>query len=79
MVVHDFDVIGVATIPAKTNAPPIIDTDAELAFSTALERLQAIARRYPQVVQVPGAMQILHSAPGNAFDTDETGYRLVFK
>ena len=49
VVVDDLDVVCVAIAPTKADAPLIVDTDAVLAGTVALELLQAVTRRHSQV------------------------------
>jgi hypothetical protein len=52
MMVDDLDVFSECVRPAKTNTKLIVHTDAVLADAIALQRLQPIAGRYPQIIQV---------------------------
>jgi hypothetical protein len=45
VIVHDFDVVGIALVPTETDPPLGIDPDAELPDSGSSELLQPIARR----------------------------------
>ena len=45
MVIHDFYVVGVVLQPVETDAPPIVDANAVLAFPISKQRLQAVAGR----------------------------------
>src|SRR6266571_1596741 len=58
VVVHNFNVVGAAFVPAEANPPLIIDADAVLPGTVPLEGFQAVARRQPQVAQLPRAMQL---------------------
>jgi hypothetical protein len=51
VVVDNFDIMCLPRSPPKADPPLVIDTNAVLAGSVALERLQAIAWRKPQVVE----------------------------
>ncbi len=51
MIIDDFDVIGIAVLPDKTDAPLVIDADAVLARTVPGQFLEPIRRRYTQVVQ----------------------------
>lgn len=57
MVVDDLHVVRVTRAPAETDPPPPVDTDAVLIASIALQFLQAIARRNPEVREVNGRIQ----------------------
>lgn len=54
MIVCYFDIICVAFLPCKADAPLIIDPDAVLTFAVALQLLQSIGRRHSQVVEITG-------------------------
>jgi hypothetical protein len=45
MVIDNFHIKSVPIPPLKTNTPLIVNADAVLSFSVALERFQFIARR----------------------------------
>ena len=51
MVVDDLDIPGFVVAPCKTDAPLVVDTNAMLSLSIALQRLQAIAGRYTQIIE----------------------------
>ena len=59
MVVDDFGVEYFAVFPHKTHAPLLIDADAVLAFSIALERLEMIARRHCQITNSCCRIEVL--------------------
>lgn len=52
MVVHDFDMVRIALMPAKADAPLVVNADAVLAFSVAFERFQPVRRRNPQLIEI---------------------------
>jgi len=52
MVVGDFDLVGVAVFPTKTDAPLLVYTDAELAAAVAFEGFESIGGRSSKVVDV---------------------------
>jgi hypothetical protein len=43
VVIGDFDVVGIAIFPVKTDSPLIVNSDAVLAFPIAMQPFQAIA------------------------------------
>lgn len=43
MVIDDLDVIGVAVAPHKADSPLVIDPDAVLTLSVAVQGLQPVA------------------------------------
>jgi hypothetical protein len=57
VVVDDFNVVRVAILPVKANAPLIVGPDAILASTMTFELLESIAWRYPQIGQRIGGVQ----------------------
>jgi len=57
MIVYDLDVIGVTRLPAKAYPPLVVDANAVLTTSIALERFQPIPRWGLEIIQTRGAMQ----------------------
>lgn len=51
MVIHDFNVISISSMPHKTYAPLIVNPNAVPAPTLSLQGFQPIARRNPQVVK----------------------------
>jgi hypothetical protein len=49
VVVRDFDFVGIARLPAETDAILLIDANTVLAFAGAGEGFQAIARWHSQL------------------------------
>ncbi len=54
MIVNDFNVPCVVTLPFKTNSPLVIYPNAVLSFAITVQRLQAICRRDAQIIQRDG-------------------------
>jgi len=50
MVVHDFNVNGIAIHPSKAYSPLIVDPNAVLSFSVSPQRFQPVRRWNSQVV-----------------------------
>jgi hypothetical protein len=50
VVIGDLDLEGVATGPSKADSPLIVDPDAVLPFSVALQPLQSVPWGYLEVV-----------------------------
>ena len=71
VVIDDFDIVRITFSPFKTDAPLVIDPDAMLSFAVALQGLQPVAWRHPQVLQTEGAMQVKQFAPCHPFDITE--------
>ncbi len=57
MIVNDFDIVSVSVAPDETNPKLVIDADAVLTGSIALQSLQAVAWRNPQVFKPCGAVE----------------------
>ena len=51
MIVNYFNIPGVSGVPPKTYSPLLIDPNAVLPPSLALERFQLVIRRHPQFFQ----------------------------
>jgi len=52
MLVHDLYVVGVSFAPPKADSPLVVDPDAMLPCAFPREFLEAIARRYTQIIQL---------------------------
>lgn len=57
MIVHDLDLIGIAVVPDKANAPLVVDADAVLTVAVTRKSLKAITGRDSQVIQVRSVME----------------------
>ena len=71
MVIHDLDILGAGGRPAKAQAKLVVDADAVLAGTAALQGFQAVARRYAQVVQPFRDLQLPQLAPRHGGDVGE--------
>src|SRR5580704_11672266 len=58
MIVDDLNFVSVALAPNKTKPPLVVDSDAVLSFSIAMQRFQTISRRRHQVSQFSSAVQL---------------------
>jgi hypothetical protein len=54
MIVNDLDLIGIAILPSKADAPLLVHANTVLAGAIAPELLQSIARRHAEVVELLG-------------------------
>jgi hypothetical protein len=67
VIVDNFDVIGVAVSPRKTDSPLIVDSDAVLAATVPAQFLQPVARRDPEILEPNGSVHVAqltqHDAP----------------
>jgi hypothetical protein len=66
VVVHDLDVVGIASRPAKADGPLVVDADAPLTGSVTTEPLETISRRDPKVFQGDGRIELPQLAQGDA-------------
>ena len=58
MIINEFNIVCIASLPFKTNAPLIINTNAVLTLPVAFKRFQLIAQRLPEVLEITGTVQI---------------------
>ena len=68
MIIHYLDVVGISTLPFKTDAPLVVDANAILTLSIARQFLEAVGRRYAQILQDLGCIQDFKSPSGNPLD-----------
>jgi hypothetical protein len=54
VIVNDLNLVGIAILPAKADAPLLVYANAVPAGSIAPEFLQSISRRYAEVVELLG-------------------------
>ena len=66
VVVHYLDIVGVSFTPGKADPPTVVDANAVLAFTVALQRLQPVAANRAQVRQA-----------GRSFEPSEPLSRLI--
>jgi hypothetical protein len=77
VIVDDLYVVGVPFSPSEAQAPLVVDPDAVLSLSAAMQGFQAISRWRPQVTQIGGAVQLPKFSPCNALDGPKTSARLT--
>jgi len=56
MVVGYFNFVGVPTLPDKTDAPLVVDSDTKLTFAVAFELLQPVGGWDSEIIEVPGVI-----------------------
>ena len=71
MIIHDFDVVRTIRLPPEADPELIVDPDAELPCSDALQGFQSIARWNPQVLKLRGPIQYRQLSHGGRFDVHE--------
>ena len=85
MVVNDLNVMRVAGIPAKTDPPLLVDPNAPLTESIALQRFKMIARWDVEVSEIAGGVEhlklrertlldSLRQSPGSTLLVDGQGF-----
>lgn len=70
MIVHNFYIGTIPVLPAKTDAPLLIDTDAVLPFAMPFQDVEAVAWRDQQIVKYRGVVQHAQLAPGDLLYRD---------
>jgi hypothetical protein len=68
MVVDDLDIKGCSVMPPEANLPLLVDAKAVLPTPIALQRFEAIAGRYPQIVQGSCLVQRTQLAQSDRLD-----------
>jgi len=71
MIVHNLNIMGSALFPSKTDAPLLVDPDAELAFTITAQGLQMIGWRHSQIIQRNSVIQIQQTAARLTLDGPE--------
>src|SRR5713226_5505987 len=67
VVVHDLNILRAFRRPHEAHAELVVDTNAVLTGTAALQRFQPIARRHAQVIKFPGPVQHRKLAHGHRF------------
>ena len=52
MIVYNFHLLGIASIPDKNNTPLLINSDAVIILIIAFQFFQPVARRHSQIINV---------------------------
>ena len=68
MVVDDFHIVGIASLPSKADAPLVIDANAVLTLAVALECLELVTGRGLQVREDSRAVQVQQLPASRPFD-----------
>ena len=68
MVVADFHIVGVLSLPAKADAPLVVDTDRVLSNSGSSERLQMITGWQSKIVERARSIQLHELPQGDTLD-----------
>jgi hypothetical protein len=79
VVVNDFNVPRVTIGPAKTDPVLVVDPDAVLAKSVALQHFQSVAWRRLKETEAGSRMQLGQLAPDDGLDTHEAPHPIPFE
>jgi hypothetical protein len=77
MIIRDFYVVCIAIQPYEADPPLIIDTYAVLARTITPQRLQAVPRRHPQIIQSCRGIQHLKLSSGDPLNRPEAADRAI--
>ena len=77
MVVGDVYVESIAIDKAKAHTPLVIDADAPLAASVAVQRLQSVGRGKPQLIDLQGVFELIQAQHRTALDVQRQPSRLA--
>ncbi len=76
VIVHDLNLVSIALAPNEAKTPLVVNPNAVLSLSAALQYFQAIAGRRRQIAQFRGAVQLPELAPRDALDSLQAAARL---
>jgi hypothetical protein len=71
MVVGDFDIAWSFLFPLETDSIPVVNSNAILTPSIALQRLEAVPANGREILKAFGRMQAHQSSAGLIFDLDK--------
>jgi len=78
MIICDLNIFCAGFGPPKADAPLIVNTNAILTDTVAFEGLKAITRRYLQITQPGGNIELPQLSAGNRFDVNGPPYACTF-
>ena len=79
MIVRDFNVVGVALAPAKTNLPLIVDPNAVLPLAVPPQPFQTVAGERRENSQIVGRLDHIELPKSRALDGAELPAGLAMK
>jgi hypothetical protein len=79
VIIHYLDIIHFAITPDEADSPLIVNPNAMLTGSVSSERLEAVARRHAQLLQLPGGVKVKQLTPGHALDGPQPRHGLVLE
>jgi hypothetical protein len=57
VVVHDLNVVCIATVPPEADPPLVVDPDAVLASAITAQSFKTVARGHPKIVKLGRSIQ----------------------
>ena len=72
MVIYDLNLFCTCCFPTKTDAPLIVNTNAVVAGTIALECFKSISRRHSQIIQPGGNLELSQLSSCHLFNTHKT-------
>jgi hypothetical protein len=76
VIVHDLNFVSIPLAPNEAKTPLVVNPNAILSLSVAMQYFQAISGRCCQIAQFRGAVQLPELAPRNALDSLKAAARL---
>jgi hypothetical protein len=77
VVINDCDGFWAGLGPDEAQAELIVDADAVLAFPVSTQWFETVARRYPQIVEAGGDVQLEQLATRHPLEGLESLHRLT--
>ena len=74
-----FHVIGISVFPMKADPPLIVDPDTMLPFAIALQGFEPVARRYSEVLKIPGPVKVQKFSTCCPFDRTKPRHILIIE
>lgn len=71
MVVADLNLAGISPLPTKANPPLVVNPYGVSTRAVALESLEPVAGRNPEIGKLSGGIELNKLAKGNAGDSGE--------
>jgi hypothetical protein len=71
MIIDELNVVRDSFRPTKTDTPPIVDANTELANAVSFQSLKAIARRDSQIIEPAGDFKLPELSTRNLGNTDK--------
>jgi len=65
VVVRNFDLICISTLPPEADSVPLVDANAHLAFSIVLQWFKPVSRLRQQVPQIHCPVELIEFPSGN--------------